>query len=136
MSANTPTTHQLKRALELSERIEKLQQELDSVLGGTSSPAAAPAKDAASSPADTVKRRGRRKGNLSPEARERIAAAQRARWAKTKGTAVAKPAPEKAAKPGKVGRPPKAGGKRVISPEARAKMAEAARRRWALVRKG
>lgn len=124
MPANTPSTNQLKRALEISERIEQLQRELAAILGGS-----APASAAPSAAPATPGKRGRRKGNLSPEARERIAAAQRARWAKVKGTAApaAAPAPKKA--------PGKRGGKRVISTEARAKMAEAARRRWAAAKK-
>lgn len=60
---------------------------------------------------------------MSAEARERIAAAQRARWAKVKGGSAAP-----AAAKGKV--------KRKISAEARAKMAEAARRRWAAKKQG
>jgi hypothetical protein len=131
MPTSTPSTTQLKRAVEISERIEQLQRELNSILG-SSAPAASASVSAA--PAPTAKRgRGRRKGNLSPEARERIAAAQRLRWAKAKGAApaAAPAAPAAASKAGRKGR----GGKRVISAEARAKMAEAARRRWAAVKK-
>lgn len=63
---------------------------------------------------------GRRSGTrtLSPEARERIAAAQRARWAKVKGTAQPKPASSK---------------KRTLSAAARKKIAAAQRARWAKV---
>ena len=128
MPANTPSITQLKRAIEISERIQQLQQELDSILGGSTQ------VSASSSPAPATKgKRGRprKKGNLSPEARERIAAAQRARWAKVKGTGVAA-APAASAKQG---RKKRRGGKRVISAEARVKMAEAARRRWAAVKK-
>lgn len=125
MPTNTPSTSQLKRALDLSERIEQLQRELNSLLGG-SAPAATSSSAAPAAPGQRGRRR--RRGKLSPEARERIAAAQRARWAKAKGQAA--PAPAAAAKPGRKRR-----GKRVVSAEARAKMAEAARRRWAAAKK-
>jgi hypothetical protein len=128
MPANTPSISQLKRAIEISERIQQLQRELDSILGSSGQVSAASPSPA---PAATGKRGGRRrrKGNLSPEARERIAAAQRARWAKVKGT-TSVAAPVESKKPGRKRR-----GKRVISAEARAKMAAAARRRWAAVKK-
>ena len=61
---------------------------------------------------------------MSPEAREKIAAAARARWAKQKGTSVA----AKVAKPGK-----KKGG---LSAEGRARLAAAMKARWDAARKG
>lgn len=124
MPANTPSVSQLKRAIEITERIEQLQRELSSILGS-----AAPVAAAASTAAAPAAKRGRRKGNLSPEARERIAAAQRLRWAKAKGLSTSA-APAASAKPAR-----KARAKRAVSAEARAKMAEAARRRWAAARK-
>jgi hypothetical protein len=60
---------------------------------------------------------------MSPEARERIAAAQRARWAKIKRF---KPVAKSPAANMKA--------KRKVSPEARAKMAAAAKKRWAKVK--
>jgi hypothetical protein len=72
-----------------------------------------------------TKKRGRRKRVLSAEARERIAAAQRARWAASRKGAPAKAAPVKKA----------ATKKRTLSPEARARIAEAQRKRWAATRK-
>ena len=68
---------------------------------------------------------------MSPEARERIAAAQRARWAKSRGAAVAKPAASVSAAAPKA----KTGKRPPLSPEAREKIAAAARRRWAAVKK-
>jgi hypothetical protein len=125
---STPSIDRLKKAVEVAEQIEKLQSELASILGSqtavSSAPAAKVAKVAASKPA--VK--GRR--TMSPEARERIAAAQRARWAKSRGGAVAKPAVA-ASSPATKTKP----GKRTLSPEAREKIAAAARRRWAAVKK-
>ena len=64
---------------------------------------------------------------MSPEARERIAAAQRARWAAQRGGS-----PAKAAAPAKPG---KRGGRRQLSPEARERIAAAQRARWAASRK-
>lgn len=123
MPTSAPSIDQLKRALAISEQIEKLQAELASILGSrATAPASAPAKTETPKPAKSGKR------TMSPEARARIAAAQRARWAKSKG--------QPSAEPAKVA--PKAGAKaktgkktRTISPEARAKMAAAAKKRWA-----
>jgi hypothetical protein len=125
---STPSIDRLKRAVEVAEQIEKLQSELASILGSqpavSSAPVARAAKVAASKPAVKGKR------TMSPEARERIAAAQRARWAKSRGAAVAKPA-SAASSPATKAKP----GKRTLSPEAREKIAAAARRRWAAVKK-
>jgi len=82
-------------------------------------------------------RRGRKKRNMSAAGRARIAAAQKARWAKSsaavdslklevKTAKAAKAA--KAAKPAKVKKDKKV---RNISPEARERIAAAQRRRWA-----
>lgn len=78
--ANTslPSIDQLTRAIEVSKQIEKLEAELTSILGGVSLP-----KASRKTPkADKVD--GRKTRVMSPEAREKIAAAQRARWAKQK----------------------------------------------------
>jgi hypothetical protein len=85
---------QLQRALSVREQIEELQSELNQILGGSARPGP-----------------GRRK--MSAAARAKIAAAQRARWAKqkeTKGHRVRK---------------------RMMSAAARAKIAAAAKARWA-----
>jgi hypothetical protein len=63
---------------------------------------------------------------LSAEGRARIAAAQKARWAKVKGTTVAAPAAPKAGK---------RKAKRNLSPEARARIVAAVKRRWAKAKK-
>ena len=111
---------ELRKVLQIKEQIATLEVQLEGVLGASvaSGPAAKPVAG---------KRGGRRK--LSPEARERIAAAQRARWAASRGgKAAAKPAAV-AVKPGK------RGGRRQLSPEARERIAAAQRARWAAVRK-
>ncbi len=81
-----PTSSQLLKAANIREQIESLEAEISALLSGTSAPVKSP---------KTTARKKRRK--MSAEARERIAAAQRKRWAKTK--AVAKKAtPKKAAR--------------------------------------
>ena len=64
---------------------------------------------------------------MSAAGRARIAAAQRARWAKQKGGAAGKDS-------AKAGKTKKA--KRILSPEARAKIAAAQKRRWAKQKAG
>jgi len=103
-----PTLTQLKEAVTVAEQIEKLQAALASLIGGSSSVASVP-KSAPTPAAKPGKR------TMSPEARARIAAAQRARWAKSKGTST----------------PVVKTGKRTMSPEARARIAAAQRARWA-----
>lgn len=108
---------QLKRAVALSEQIERLQRELDQILAGIGGSAAiAPKPTSAPAP--------RKKGGMSAAGRARIVAAQKARWAKLKaGKTAAQPAQE-----------PKPKAKRKISAEARAKMAAAAKARWAKIK--
>jgi hypothetical protein len=111
----TRSIDQLKRALAIAEQIQQLESEFARIVGGTSSVASAP-KTAAASP---IKRKGKR--TMSLEAREKIAAAQRARWSKSKGTSAAVvKAP--AAAPKK---------KRKLSPEGRARIVAALKKRWA-----
>lgn len=105
------SSQQLRRAVSIKEQIETLEAELDQLLGGaaTAVPVAQPAKG-----------RGRRP--LSPEARARIVAAQKLRWAKvrkTKGLSSAAPAKR---------------AKRKMSAAARARLAELAKARWAKVK--
>ena len=63
---------QLKRAIEIREKIDALQVELSEILGGEI----------------PIPHAGKRKWKMSAAARAKIGAAQRARWAKVKGTAV------------------------------------------------
>jgi hypothetical protein len=125
-----PTTHapslvQLRRAIELSEEIQKLEAELKAIFteDGTSS------IQSASEPAAEPKTRGARKGRkLSPETRARMAAAQQARHARKNGPAAEVKAMPKSVK--------KSGGKRTLSPEALERIREGQKKRWAKVRKG
>lgn len=69
------TASQLRQAADLKERIEQLQRKLDSLLGGESPAASKP------------KQGRRRKRKMSAEARAKIGAAQKKRWAKQKKAA-------------------------------------------------
>jgi hypothetical protein len=99
-SINNVSAEQLRRAAAIKDQIDALESELGSILGGRTS-------------------RGRAGGGrrtMSASARARIAAAQRARWAKYKAN---KPAKARGA------------GRRKMSAAAKAKIAAAARARWA-----
>src|SRR5882724_4902707 len=101
---STISVKQLKRAVALRERIEKLQNKLADALGDA---------ETLSGSTPTGRRGGRRK--MSAAARARIGDAQRARWARQKqgnGATATK-------------------GRRKMSAAARAKIAAAARARWA-----
>jgi len=101
------TALQLRRAAAIKDQIDTLEIELGKILG----------EGGASKPAATGGKR-----TMSAAGRARIIAAQKARWAKVKGTkgaAVAKPA-------GK--------GRRKMSAAAKAKIAAAAKARWAKVK--
>ena len=95
---------QLRKIISIKEEIEKLEGELDVIAGsdGTLAQSTMPGKR-----------------TISAAARARIAAAQRARWAKSKG-GDAKTAKKKT--------------KRTMSPAGRAKIAAAARARWVKVK--
>ena len=104
---------QLKRAGDLIQQLERIEGELQAIFNGGADggrPAAKP------TPAGGVKKR-----TMSAAARERIAAAQRARWAKSRKNGTPRPARAKK--------------KRTMSPEARAKIAAAQKRRWAKQRR-
>ncbi len=102
-SLATLTIEQLRRAIAIKEQIETLQRQFESLFG-----AAAPAAEA-----PVTRKRG-----MSAAGRARIAAAQRARWAKRKKAAAI------ATKPAKRRR-----GK--LSPEGRARIVAAQKARWA-----
>ncbi len=90
MAKNTVySLEQLKRAVEIHEQIEKLQAELATLLGqsGGAKRGRKPGVKSERSGGGVVKgtpakKKGKRA--MSPEAREKIATAQRKRWAKTK----------------------------------------------------
>jgi hypothetical protein len=98
-SISSLSAQQLRRAAAIKEQIDTLQNELGKILGG-----------------DGATRVASGKRTMSASARARIAAAQKARWAKVKGK---KPAVSAGT------------GRRKMSPAARAKLAAAAKARWA-----
>lgn len=74
---NIPSLAQLKKAVLLSEKLEQLQAELAAILGEKEVKVKANGE-----PKEKKTKKTRR--TMSPEAREKIAAAQRKRWAKSK----------------------------------------------------
>ena len=111
---STPSIDQLKRAIEISEQIDELESQLAAVLNGS----------ALAEREVKIPRKGRRR-RMSPEAREKIAAAQRARWARTKG--------KSSVKTSQPGRKKRKGG---ITAAGRAKLAAMMKARWAARKKG
>lgn len=136
MYMSTPSIAQLQRAVQISEQIEKLELELKSLLSGI---------DVGNGVVDNqpkAKRRGRprktetvvgeqslgietgdgkKKRKMSVAGRAKIAAAQKARWAKVKGDKTEAVAGEPKAKKKK----------RKMTPEARARIVAAVKARWA-----
>ncbi len=110
------TVDQLRRAIEIREQIEQLENELNQVLGGSEAgePAGAP-------PPARARRTGKGTRSMSDEARARISAAQKARWAA-----------RRAESPATNSRPAKQ--KRHLSEAARARISAAAKTRWAKYR--
>lgn len=90
-----PSVDQLKKALVIAEKIKELEGQLAAILGSGVSSSALESTVEDTAVEAPAKRRGRKPGvkkakkgkrELSPEARERIAAAQRRRWAAAKGS--------------------------------------------------
>ena len=83
MSITTPAIVRLKRAIKIADQIQKLENELATLLGQTRDGARAVIElAAAAGPRTPVKTR--KPYTFSPEARAKIAAAQKARWAKAR----------------------------------------------------
>ena len=102
MSIINLTSKQLRRAASITEQIEELNNELNKLAGGSTTPA----------------KTARPKRRMSAAGRARISAAAKARWAKVKGSKQStKPAAKKA--------------RRKMSAASRAKIAASARARWA-----
>jgi hypothetical protein len=110
MNSLDASIDQLRRAIEIKEQIEVLEQQLTSLPSG-----------------EIVNRNSRivngvsRRRTMSASARARIAAAQRARWAKVKKNGASGANPRK---------------RRKMSAAGRAAIAAAARARWAKYRAG
>ena len=108
---------QLRRAIAIRETMEALEKELASIEGA--SPVSLP----------TATKKTAKKRTMSPEARAKIAASQKALWAKRKGkkTAPAKAPTQAAAKP--ASRP-----KRALSAAGRKRLSALAKARWVTAR--
>ena len=102
------TPGQLRQAANIQEKIQSLQKELGQLLGGEVSTPAQPAKAP------------KKKGKMSAAGRAAIRAAQKARWAKIKGTVPSVKPAKKA--------------KRKLSAAGRAALSAAAKARWAKVK--
>lgn len=100
------SAQQLRRAADIKDKIESLQDELNRIMGASNS-----------APTGSVPKNKRK---MSAAGRARIVAAQKARWAKAKG-AKSKIVP---------GRKPK----RQMSVAARAKISAAQKMRWAKIK--
>jgi hypothetical protein len=117
MDITNLSAQQLRQAADLKEKIDGLQDQLNEILGGEGpTPAAAEIAQ--------VSKTGRRK--VSAEARARMAAAQKARWAAKRGEAAIKTARATVSQ----GKP-----KRHISPALRKARSEAMKARWAKARR-
>lgn len=82
MSASKqPSVEQLKKAVAIAEKIKELETQLSELLGGG---APAPVVTRGRKPKAAKVESGRKARNISPEGRARIAAAQKARWAKAR----------------------------------------------------
>ena len=107
------TPQQLRRAADVKERIDALEEELSQLLGGLA-PAPAPAPAPVPAAAVAPKRK-----KISAAGIARIRAAQRARWAAIKSAKAPQPAPKR---------------RRKLSAAGRARLVALARARWAKVK--
>src|SRR5258707_11577025 len=117
MDITNLSPQQLRQAADLKEKIDGLQTELNSILGGEVPTRAAPETA-------QVPKNGR--GKVSAKSRARMASAQKARWAVKRGEAAIKTARTTASQ----GKP-----KRYISPALRKARSEAMKARWAKARR-
>ena len=108
----TLSSKQLNRAASIKERITALEEQLASILGAT-----------VSTESNTKPASSGRKSKMSAAGRARIAAAQRARWAKVRGVKPAGTTAKPAAK------------KRVVSAAVKARLSAIAKKRWAKAKK-
>jgi hypothetical protein len=107
---NSLSSSQLLQIVDFRKQIEALEADIQRIVSGAVVPTVNP----------SARSNGKPKRIMSASARERIAEAQRKRWAKVKG---GKPSNKPAAKP-----------KRTMSSEAKARIAAAQRARWAKTR--
>ena len=123
MNITTLTPQQLRKAADLKENIDGLQEQLNAILGGGETPTPA-APEEPGRPKNGRRRKKRKK--VSAEGRANIAAAQRARWAARRGEAVPEEAPAtEPEQPVKRQRNISAAGRRAMSLAAKARWAKA-----------
>jgi hypothetical protein len=111
------SVEQLEKALNIRKQIAALQDNLSAIFAGR------PTSQARKQTVSSGKTKTKGKRGLSAEGRARIAAAQKARWAKSKGMADGATAAKAPAAKGR-----KKGG---MSAEGRARIAAAQKARWA-----
>jgi hypothetical protein len=109
MNLHDLTINQLKRAAAIKERIEALNKELRSILGVSAKSGAAPKK----------------KRTMSASVKRKIAAAQKARWAKLRR-----------ARPATHSVKPAAKAKKKVSPATKAKLSAKLKSYWAAKKAG
>ena len=110
MNLHDLTVNQLKRAAAIKEQIENLNKELRAILGAPALSVAAPKKNR----------------TMSAAVKRKIAAAQKARWAKIQGVKPAAPSVNPTAK----------AKKKRMSPAAKAKLSAKLKAYWAAKRAG
>ena len=120
MSISNISSQQLRKAADLQDKIEELVAELAEIL--SSGPSKATPKAVKEPKAAKTTKAPKAKGGMSAEGRARVAAAQKARWAKI--NAAKGKAEVKSVKPAK----------RTMSAAAKAKIGAAAKARWAAKR--
>ena len=118
MNITEYTPAQLRQAADLKKKIEALEKQLGQILGSTAKPATAKAP--------------KKKGGMSAAGRAKVAAAQKARWAKVKAAkSVVAPVTKPAAKSVPAAKPTKK--KYTMSAAAKAKLSALAKARWAKI---
>jgi hypothetical protein len=114
------TVDELKRAVALKEQIDKLNKELSNILGGAAKSGAAPKK------MPTIGAARAKTPTMSDAVKKKIAASQKARWAKLQGSKPAKQPVKPAAKLKKTN----------VSAATRAKLSAKLKAFWAAKRAG
>jgi len=116
------SVQQLRQAADLKEKIVALEKELSQLLGSSAKAVAAP----------VVAKAPKKKGGMSAAGKAKVAAAQKARWAKINAAKSAVKPTATPAKAAVVAKPAKK--KFTMSAAAKAKISAAAKARWAKVK--
>jgi hypothetical protein len=116
------TPSQLRQVADLKEKIAAWEKELNQLLGSSAKAAVA----------SVVAKAPKKKGGMSAAGKAKVAAAQKARWAKINAAKSAVKPAASAAKVAAVAKPAKK--KFVMSAAAKAKISAAAKARWAKIK--